>query len=74
MKEIAITEEYIKLGQLLKLAGIADSGAHAKILILNGHIKVNGKQELRRGRKLMKGDTIESAENEPMVIINRVSE
>ncbi|PKM93801.1 MAG: RNA-binding protein [Firmicutes bacterium HGW-Firmicutes-1] len=59
MKKIKIDTEFIKLGQLLKLAGIADSGVHAKILILNGEVKLNGAVEMQRGKKIVKGDVIE---------------
>ena len=58
MEEIKINEEYIKLGQLLKLVGAADSGVHAKILILNGEVKVNDEVETRRGKKIHPGDII----------------
>ena len=59
MEKIEITTEYIKLEQLLKLAGEADSGANAKAVILEGLVRVNGKVELQRGKKLRKGDIIE---------------
>ncbi|PKM51087.1 MAG: RNA-binding protein [Firmicutes bacterium HGW-Firmicutes-7] len=59
MKTIKIDTEFIKLGQLLKLAGIADSGVHAKILILNGEVKLNGCVEMQRGKKIVKGDIVE---------------
>ena len=53
---IEINTEYIKLDSALKYAGIAEHGAHAKELILEGLVTVNGETELRRGRKLYKGD------------------
>ncbi|MCR5452054.1 MAG: RNA-binding S4 domain-containing protein [Lachnospiraceae bacterium] len=52
-------EEFIKLGQLLKKAGLVSSGVEAKIEISEGRVKVNGEEELRRGRKLYDGDTVE---------------
>ena len=52
-------EEFIKLGQALKKAGLVDSGVEAKIEITEGRVKVNGEQELRRGKKLYDGDTVE---------------
>ncbi len=58
MKNIKIDTEFIKLGQLLKMAGTADSGVHAKILILNGDVKLNGVVELQRGKKIYKGDIV----------------
>lgn len=56
MEKIEITTEYIKLDSALKYSGIAENGAHAKEMILEGLVSVNGEKELRRGRKLYKGD------------------
>lgn len=56
MDEIKIKDEYIKLGQAMKLAGLADEGADAKAAIQNGLVKVNGETDTRRGRKLTEGD------------------
>ena len=59
MKNIVkLKEEYIKLGQALKVANIVSSGAEAKFVIGDGLVKVNGETELRRGRKLYDGDII----------------
>ena len=52
MIEIAIDSEYIKLDQFLKLADIASTGGHAKFLIQEGVVKVNGEVETRRGKKI----------------------
>ena len=68
MKEITIRDEYIKLGQAMKMAGLADSGVEAKEAILNGEVKVNGEEELRRGRKLYKGDVFEFGKEEIKVV------
>lgn len=57
-REVAIAEETIRLGQLLKLAGLADSGGHARELVQEGAARVNGEVDLRRGRKLRRGDTV----------------
>ncbi len=54
---ISIRDEFIKLGQAMKLAGLVGSGVEAKILIEEGHVSVNGEKETRRGRKLYKGDS-----------------
>ena len=54
--EITIKDDFIKLGQAMKLAGLVDDGVHAKIEITEGNVKVNGETELRRGRKLYSGD------------------
>ena len=56
--EIKIKDEYIKLGQALKLAGIVEDGVEAKYAIQDGMVKVNGEVDLRRGRKIYEGDII----------------
>jgi len=58
MQEIKINTEIIKLDSFLKWANITSMGSDSKFLIQNGEIKVNGEVELRRGRKLTKGDLI----------------
>lgn len=59
MYEIKLREEYIKLGQALKAAGLVDTGVDAKIEILDGNVKVNGNIEYQRGKKLYDGDIVE---------------
>lgn len=59
MHQIKLREEYIKLGQALKAAGLVDSGVEAKLEILDGKVKVNGAVELQRGKKLYDGDLVE---------------
>lgn len=59
MEIIKIRDEYIKLGQAMKLAGLVDSGIDAKIEIQEGFVKVNGKVEFQRGKKIYAGDVIE---------------
>jgi len=56
MESIQIRDEYIKLGQALKFAGLAESGVDAKFAIQDGLVKVNGKTEYQRGKKLYPGD------------------
>lgn len=68
MQEIAIKDEYIKLGQALKLAGLVGSGVEAKILIQDGLVSVNGETDTRRGRKLYPGDVFEMEGNQVKVI------
>ncbi len=58
METIKLRDEYIKLGQALKAAGLVGSGVDAKIVIQNGHVEVNGTVELQRGKKLHDGDVI----------------
>ena len=59
MEIIKLREEYIKLGQALKAAGLVESGVDAKFVIQDGLVKVNGSVELQRGKKLYSGDTVE---------------
>lgn len=68
MKKIKIDTDYIKLDQLLKLANIAQSGGHAKIMILSEQVKVNGETVLERGRKLRPGDVILYESEEVQII------
>ena len=61
MEQIFIKDEFIKLGQALKLAGMVGSGVDAKMLIQDGEVEVNGETETRRGRKLYEGDVFSFA-------------
>lgn len=58
METIKIRDEFIKLGQVLKAAGLVESGVEAKIVIQNGEVLVNGRPELQRGKKLTGGEVI----------------
>ena len=58
MEKIKLRDEYIKLGQALKAAGLVGSGVEAKEIILEGLVKVNGEVELQRGKKLHAGDIV----------------
>jgi ribosome-associated protein len=62
--EIAIRGEMIRLGQLLKLAGIADSGSEVKALLAAEPVLVNGEPEARRGRQLHPGDRVRVGEHD----------
>lgn len=59
MQKITIKDEFIKLGQALKLAGLCQSGVEAKFAVQDGLVKVNGQVELQRGKKLYDGDVFE---------------
>ena len=59
MNTIKIKDEYITLGQALKLASLVSSGIEAKIVIKDGKVKVNGEVDTRRGKKLRPGDVFE---------------
>ncbi len=58
MTDIKITTEFIKLDSLLKLTGEVESGGHAKAMIQNGEVSVNGEICTARGKKLFVGDTV----------------
>jgi len=59
MDEIKLRDEYIKLGQALKAAGLVENGVDAKFEIQDGNVLVNGQVELQRGKKLYDGDIVE---------------
>ena len=61
---IEINTEYIKLDSAIKYAGISENGAEAKEMVKEGLVKVNGELELRRGRKLYRGDKFTIFEKE----------
>ena len=59
MEKIILRDEYIKLGQALKAAGLVGSGVDAKMVIADGLVSVNGEVEYQRGKKLRGGDLVE---------------
>jgi ribosome-associated protein len=61
VRDVAVRDGAIRLGQLLKLAGVVDSGAEVKDLLADGDVRVNGEPEARRGRQLQRGDVVEAA-------------
>lgn len=58
MQTITLREEFIKLGQALKAAGLVSNGVEAKEVIQNGLVTVNGEIDTRRGKKLYDGDIV----------------
>lgn len=68
MREIQIRGDMIRLGQLLQFAGIADSGAEAKALLVEGVVTVNGEADARRGRQLHRGDEISVGEDTVRIV------
>jgi len=68
MQKIKIRDEYIKLCQLLKLAGLVDSGAQAKEEILALKVKVNGEADERIRRKVYAGDVVEYEGNSVKIV------
>lgn len=65
---ITIKDDFIKLGQALKLAGVVEDGVEAKYVIKDGQVKVNGETDERRGRKVYAGDTISFKGKEIQVV------
>lgn len=59
METIKLRDEYIKLGQALKAAGLVSSGVDAKMVIQDGMVTLNGEVELQRGKKLYENDIFE---------------
>lgn len=59
METLKLRDDFIKLGQALKAAGLCESGVDAKFAVQDGLVKVNGQVELQRGKKLIAGDLVE---------------
>ena len=59
MEGIILRDDFIKLGQAIKAAGLVESGVEAKIVIQDGEVKVNGVVETQRGKKLFGGEVVE---------------
>jgi ribosome-associated protein len=64
VSDVPITGEMIRLGQLLKLAGVIGSGAQVKAFLASEPVSVNGEPETRRGRQLHPGDIVRVGEHE----------
>jgi ribosome-associated protein len=69
VREIEIRGHTIRLGQLLKMAGIVGSGGEAKALLADGAVTVNGEPETRRGRQLHPGDQVAVAGHEEVRLV-----
>ena len=68
MRDVAIRGDMIRLGQLLKLADVVDSGGELKALLAEAEVLVNGEPESRRGRQLHPGDVVTVAGDELRVV------
>ncbi len=68
METIKLRDEYIKLGQALKAAGLTESGVDSKFVIQDGLVKVNGQVETQRGKKLYDGDVVEFDGNQVKIV------
>ena len=67
-RDVEIRGDTIRLGQALKLSGVAGSGGEARALVEEGAVRVNGEVELRRGRQLHPGDVV-AVEGENLRIV-----
>ena len=68
MQTLKLRDEFIKLGQALKAAGLVESGVDAKFVIQDGLVKVNGNVEIQRGKKLFEGDIFEFEGNQVKIM------
>jgi len=69
MEILKLKDEYIRLGQALKAAGLAESGVDAKFAVRDGFVKVNGQVETQRGKKLYEGDIVEYEGNQIRITV-----
>ena len=70
-EENSCTEEFIPLSALLKVTGLAMTGGHAKVMISNGEVSVNGEEELRIRRKMRVGDKVQINGEEAILITGK---
>ena len=68
VREVQISTEMIRLGQLLKLAGVIDSSGEAKAFLAEHAVEVNGEAEDRRGRQLRPGDEVRAGDETLRVV------
>ncbi len=68
MREVRLSREMIRLGQLLKLAGVRDTGGEVKELLAEQAVTVNGEPESRRGRQLHAGDVVRVGDDEILLV------
>ena len=69
VRDVEVREDGIRLGQLLKLAGLVDSGSDVKVLLEQGAVTVGGRSEKRRGRQLRDGDVVAVGEERVRVVV-----
>lgn len=68
--EFRLKGEYVALCDLLKLCGVADSGGQGKMMVAEGAVKVDGKQELRKTAKIVAGQTVQCLGHTIKVLAN----
>lgn len=71
MSEFQLKSEYIELIKLLKTLGISQTGGHAKLIVEDGEVKVNGKTESRKRAKLRVGDIVEVMDEKINIIATK---
>lgn len=69
MRQVPVRDDGIRLGQLMKLAGLAETGSDARVLLDLGEVEVNGEPEHRRGRQLQPGDVVTVGEQSVRVVV-----
>ncbi|MGI9186405.1 MAG: RNA-binding S4 domain-containing protein [Gaiellales bacterium] len=69
MRDVEVRAGGIDLGQLMKFAGLVDTGGDAKALLQDGVVLVNGEVDTRRGRTLRDGDVVTVADEEPVRVV-----
>lgn len=72
MLKLKIKDDFIKLGQAMKLADLVDSGVEAKLVIQDGQVFVNGEVEYQRGKKLHNGDVFEFDGSQVQIVAQEV--
>ncbi|MFI9817455.1 RNA-binding S4 domain-containing protein [Saccharothrix variisporea] len=70
IREVEISDDMIRLGQFLKLAGLAENGAHARELVEDGEVTVNGRVEVQRGKQLRNGDVVAIGPDKVRLVAN----
>ncbi len=69
MRDVEVRAGGIDLGQLLKFAGLVDTGGDAKALLADGVVEVNGEVDTRRGRTLRDGDVVAIPDEDPVRVV-----
>ena len=67
-EKLSVGEREINLTQVLKLAGLAETGGQAKAMIADGLVRVNGEVELRKRRQMALGDTVQVEDGPPLIL------
>lgn len=70
VRDVVVRQDGIRLGQLLKLAGLVDSGSDVKVLLAQGAVTVGGREEDRRGRQLRDGDVVAVHDQRVRVVVD----